>query len=80
MTAWERLIANSPLPSAIAWDHLGAQAGGGPSIVQIFDSLEVALEMADLETELELNDLDAELDAADLDAEIESTTIEVDLE
>lgn len=47
MTAWQRLIAGSTLPSGTAWQHLNAQGGGGAGDIFIYGELRVQLDNTD---------------------------------
>lgn len=58
MTAWQKLIAGSTLPSGTAWQHLNAQGGGsGAGDIFIYDEIGVELMAQDYDVELsgELN-------------------------
>ena len=48
MTAWQKLIAGSTLPSGTAWQHLNAQGGGGGvGDIFIYGELRVQLDSTD---------------------------------
>jgi hypothetical protein len=75
MTAWQRLIAGSALPSGTAWEHLNAQGGTGSGTGDIFIYGELEVELMadsyDVETE---GDFDVESDD-EITVELDDETV-----
>lgn len=74
MTAWQKLIAGSTLPSGTAWQHLNAQGGGsGAGDIYIYGELGVELVAQQYDIEL-AGDLEVALDD-ELTVELDDETI-----
>lgn len=73
MTAWQKLIAGSTLPSGTAWQHLNAQGGGGAGDIFIYGELGVELVAQQYDIELAGN-LEVALDD-ELTVELDDETI-----
>lgn len=78
---WELITNASTLPiqpGNTLWDHLNNLGAGGPITLQIFEDIEVELDMceydieleSDYEVELEANEFDVELDPEEFDVEV----------
>lgn len=80
-TLWDIVTGNSSLPVQSGntfWDHLNSQQGGGSITLQIFNDIEVELDMCNYDIELEA-DYDIELDPNEFDVELEPEDYEVEI-
>ena len=77
MTAWEKLIAGSTLPSGSAWDHLNAQSGGG-SVIYV-DGMSANLVEMVLSGAVDIEVFSASTVEATMSAQISSQTLSANI-
>lgn len=80
MDAWGILIDGSTLPDGDAWEHLGAQGGGGSETVIVHaDGLEVEVATTEVSVEVDQSATEVSVDLAEIVVEINKSPLEVEL-